>query len=144
MPKETHKASGGISSGAGERIFMVFQLRLPLTKAVTPLAGRKIYAFHKLKLYQSPKAFDQHSFSFCLSLTIDERDQNLSANSFPITGSRRVLLPWVLLASLLLFYSSPFGLPIPGSLFNQDITFYQLPPTAEGSKNLLNVRQARV
>jgi hypothetical protein len=29
-------------------------------------------------------------------------------------------------------------------LFNQDITFYQLPPTAEGSKNLLNVRQARV
>lgn len=59
---------------------------------------------------------------------------------FLVIGSRRFLLPWVLLASPLLFYSSPFGLPTPGSLFNQDITFYQLWPTAEGKKNILSGR----
>lgn len=109
---------------------MAWKLRPPLTSEC-----RKIHACHKLNLYQSPKAFDQRSLSFCLSLCYWCEGTELVCNVLsPSTGGWGFLLPWVLLASTAPFYSSPLGLPAPGSLFNQDITFYRLWPTAEGKK----------
>lgn len=118
------------------RIFMALKRRPPLT-----LECRKIRACHKQKLYQSLKAFDRLSLSFCLSLYYWCEGAQLVCNLLsPVTGSRGFLLPWVLLASTALFYSSPSGLPAPGSLFNQDITFYRLWPTAEGKEKVLSGR----
>lgn len=52
---------------------------------------------------------------------------------FPtVIGSWGFRLPWVLLAATTLFYSCPFGLPAPRSLFNREWPFYQLWATAEG------------
>lgn len=101
-----------------------------------------INAFHKMKLYQLPKAFDQLSLGFCLSRNCGcEGAELVCSLGFPIViGSWAFLLTWVLLVSVWHFCSSSFGLATPGNLFNQNITFYQLWPTAEGERKNLQCK----
>lgn len=66
-----------------------------------------------------------------------------SSFGFPMKPGRS-LLPWVLLASCVAVLQKRFCPRTPGSLINQDITFYQFRPTAERKGKLLHVSQAKV